>query len=112
MYKTIVDFGDFTVEDTKYKNDSIVKSPPEYDIDYFENQREEKIRKRKERENDEAILSAIMAVVVSVLFVVLMIAHWIVFGYGGESDMWALPILFSYFLIVFLIDNSGKGGRK
>ena len=40
MYKTIVDFGDFTVEDTEYKNESIVKSQPEYDVDYFENQRE------------------------------------------------------------------------
>ena len=111
MYKTIVDFGDFTVEDTEYKNESIVKSKQEFDIDYFEIQREEKIRKLKERENDEAILSAIIAVVVPILFALLMVTHWIVFGYGGESDMWALPILFVYFLIEFLI-NGSKGGRK
>ena len=111
MYKTIVDFGDFTVEDTEYRRDSVIKSHPEYDVDYFENQREEKIRRRKERENDEAILSAIIAVVVPILFALLMVTHWIVFGYGGESDMWALPVLFVYFLIEFLI-NGSKGGRK
>lgn len=111
MYKTIVDFGDFTVEDTEYRNDSIHKKSPEYDIDYDEEEQIKRKQKRKEKENAEEILSAVVAVVASALFVTWMIMNWIIFGYGG-NDMWLLPGIILFALFEFLMNGSGKGGTK